>query len=90
MCDKCGSNCHPYLLHAENEGGEVTSGCTSICGMRGASCSRIVLVDVFHQSCPEELHQVYAIVDDQNNASMITPDLAAKLKSSGPPERYFF
>ena len=86
-CDKCGSDRHPSILHAEKDG-EVTSSCTSLCGTRGTSCSKIVLVDVFHENRPEEPHQIYAIIDDQSNASMITPDLATKLKARGSPERY--
>ena len=51
-------------------------------------CSKIVLVNVSHQQCPQECNHVYAIRDDQSNASMITPELATKLKANGPPERY--
>ena len=31
----------------------------------GLSCSKIVLVDIYREDQPNEVHRVYAIVDDQ-------------------------
>ena len=63
--------------NAEN----VTLKCTSICkgSLGGLSCSKIVLVDVYSEDNPHEVHRVYASVDDQSNASLITTDLSDKL-----------
>ena len=87
-CSKCGSDRHPTLLHKQREDAQLKSNCTSVCGTGGVSCSKIVLVDVYHQEHPQERHRVYAVMDDQSNASMVTPDLATKLKARDPPERY--
>lgn len=58
--------------------------CTSICNGNpgGLSCGKTVLVDVYSEEHPDDVHRVYAIVDDQSNASMITNDLADKLSST--------
>lgn len=58
--------------------------CTSICNGNpgGLSCGKTVLVDVYSEEHPDDIHRVYAIVDDQSNASMITNDLADKLSST--------
>ncbi|KAK3710874.1 hypothetical protein QZH41_004275 [Actinostola sp. cb2023] len=87
-CSKCNSDRHPTLLHKEKDGEELKSNCTSVCKKEGVSCSKILLVDVFHHQRPQERHRVYAIIDDQSNTSMITPDLADKLKADGPRDRY--
>lgn len=87
-CATCNSNRHPTLLHKEKPEQELKSACTSICRTGGTSCSKIVLVDVYLNNRPEELHRAYAIVDDQSNASMISPELADKLNVNSPPERY--
>ena len=44
---------------------------------------QIVLVDVHSEDRPDNVHRVYAIVDDQSNASLITIDLADKLNANG-------
>ncbi|KAK3727951.1 hypothetical protein QZH41_004895 [Actinostola sp. cb2023] len=87
-CSECNSDRHPTLLHKEKDGEELKSNCTSVCKKGGVSCSKILLVDVFHHQRPQERHRVYAIIDDQSNTSMITPDLADKLKADGPRDRY--
>ena len=45
----------------------------------GVSCSKIVLVDVFNENQAQEPYHVYAVLDDQNNASMICPNIAHKI-----------
>ena len=96
-CDKCGSNAHNTLLHlekrkpaTEDNGEELKTTCTAICQGKngGLSCSKIVLVDIFLEERPDVSFRVYAIVDDQSNASMISPHLADKLGASGPREKF--
>ena len=48
------------------------------------SCSKIALLDVFHPDRPQKKFRVYAIVDEQSNASMISPELADGLGITGP------
>ena len=55
---------------------------------RNISCSKIALVDVFHPDRDKKI-RVYAIIDEQSNASMISPELADKLCITGPKDKYF-
>ena len=91
-CDKCESDRHPTILHKEKSHGEedVSSKCTAVCKNKevGMSCSKMLLVDVFLDERPHERHRVYAIVDDQSNASMITRSLADKLGVLASREKY--
>jgi hypothetical protein len=50
---------------------------------RNVSCSKVALLDVFHPDRPQKKFRVYAIVDEQSNASMISPELADGLGISG-------
>ncbi|VDI77106.1 Hypothetical predicted protein [Mytilus galloprovincialis] len=70
----------------EDNGGELSTEtilaiCTRLCGnMRvGRSCGKTVLVDVFSGTSPEQSIRVYAIIDDQSNRSLATPDLFDRL-----------
>ena len=47
-----------------------------------------MLVDVFTEDNPNAVHRAYAIVDEQSNASMITPNLADLLEVDTPKEKY--
>ena len=69
----------------------VNAQCTSICkgAPGGLCCSKIVLVDVYGEDRPNEFHRVYAIVDDQSNASIISTKLVDKLKAEGPECKYY-
>lgn len=69
----------------------VNPKCTAICKGKtgGLSCSKIVLLDVFSEDRPSYTQRVYAIVDDQSNASLIAPQLADKLNASGPESKYY-
>ena len=49
----------------------------------------IHLMDISLQDKPDKIHRVYALVDEQSNASMITPDLANKLGINSKKEKYF-
>ena len=97
-CAKCGDERHPTILHRERaettrkeHGEEIRTNCTSVCqnpNSAGVSCSKIVLVDVFTENGTQEPYRVYAIIDDQSNASMISPNLADKLGATGPKLKY--
>ncbi len=102
-CEKCKSNRHPTILHKEKEEkkngagdvgeespGDLQTTCTSVCKGEpgGLSCSKILLVDVFTNDRPEMTHRVYAIIDDQSNASLVSPDLADRLDIDSPREKY--
>ena len=97
-CAKCGDDRHPTILHTERaettkkEHGEVVrAACTSVCqnpNSAGVSCSKIVLVDAFTENGTQEPYRVYAIIDDQSDASMISPNLADKLGATGPKLKY--
>ena len=47
-----------------------------------------MLVDVFTDNETQEPCRVYAIIDGQSNASMISPNLADKLGAAGPKLKY--
>ena len=75
-----------------NEGQEnVNPKCTSVCkgASGGLSCSKIVLVDVYREDHPNEVHRVYAIVDDQSNASIISTELADRLNAESTEWKYY-
>ncbi|KAK3727498.1 hypothetical protein QZH41_018364 [Actinostola sp. cb2023] len=102
-CEICGDNRHIALLHRDKAKEQTTEGaatetttsitnkCTAACDNieGGLSCSKIVLVDVFMKTEPTNNHRVYAIIDDQSNASLISNELADILGASGPEEKYF-
>ena len=69
----------------------VNPKCTSVCKGTpgGLSCSKTVLVDVYREDHPNDVHRVYAIVDDQSNASIISTELADKLNAEGPDWKYY-
>ena len=74
----------------KDHGEELRLKCTPVCEGKagGISCSKIVLIDVFAETQPEKAVRVYAIMDDQSNASMLSPSLIKKLDEHGPRERY--
>ncbi|KAK7892056.1 hypothetical protein WMY93_024019 [Mugilogobius chulae] len=68
-----------------NDGGEeeqapttttVSSQCTQVCGpgQAGRSCSKICLVRVYYQGQREKAANMYAILDDQSNRSLVRSD----------------
>ena len=69
----------------------VNPKCTSVCKGTpgGLSRSKTVLVDVYREDNPNDFHRVYAIVDDQSNASIISTELADKLNAEGPDLKYY-
>ncbi|KAK3721599.1 hypothetical protein QZH41_000136 [Actinostola sp. cb2023] len=96
-CEKCNSDRHQTILHLEkrkkeigDNGEEVRTSCTGITNTKcvSESCSKIVLVDVYAEKQPQLSHRVYAVLDEQSNASMISPDLADILGQTSPKENY--
>lgn len=51
---------------------EVQTKCTNICGehFSGRSCSKTLLVKVYHRDNPEHVRLMYAILDDQSNRTL--------------------
>ncbi|XP_057700851.1 uncharacterized protein LOC130921225 [Corythoichthys intestinalis] len=49
-----------------------TASCTEVCGqgVKGKSCSKICLVNVYRRTSPEKKKRVYAMLDDQSNSSL--------------------
>lgn len=70
----------------------VNAKCTSICkgAPDGLSCNKIVLVDIYREDRTNGVHRIYAIVDDQSNASIISTELADKMNAEGPEWNYYF
>ena len=96
-CETCGSDHHSVLLHKEKkreqrpEDGEEVSVARSSVNFHAAgrvSCSKIALVDVFHPNRPQKVIRAYALVDEQSNVSMISPELANDLGMFGRREKY--
>ncbi len=67
-------------LHLEQHGGEkeaishteVSPKCTEVCGggLKGKSCSKICLVNVYPDGNPSKYRRMYAMLDDQSNRSL--------------------
>ncbi|XP_046585211.1 uncharacterized protein LOC124292203 [Haliotis rubra] len=66
----------------EKQKDQVISKCSQICGKTfgGKSCSKTVLVRVYHKDKPELSVKVYAILDDQSNVTLARPELFDLLK----------
>ncbi|KAJ8047911.1 hypothetical protein HOLleu_00027 [Holothuria leucospilota] len=52
------------------------------------SCSKIVLVKLYHESNPTNWMHAYVVLDDQSNACLGDPKLFEKLKINGPDHEY--
>ena len=50
----------------------IKATCTQVCGFgfTGKSCAKTVLVNVYPYGQPEKAHRMYAILDEQSNASL--------------------
>ncbi|XP_069109080.1 uncharacterized protein [Argopecten irradians] len=58
----------------QDQGTTVSSKCTQICGSTsfpGKSCGKTVLVKVYPKGRPEEALDMYAIIDEQSNRSLV-------------------
>ncbi|XP_040208534.1 uncharacterized protein LOC120940042 [Rana temporaria] len=60
----------------EQHANPVTTRCTEVCGegLHSKSCSKICLVRVFPEGCPQNSLKMYAILDDQSNRSLASPE----------------
>ncbi|XP_040196099.1 uncharacterized protein LOC120929000 [Rana temporaria] len=60
---------------SEQHANPVTTRCTEVCGegLHSKSCSKICLVRVFPEGCPQNSIKMYAILDDQSNRSLASP-----------------
>ncbi|XP_040209626.1 uncharacterized protein LOC120940698 [Rana temporaria] len=60
----------------EQHANPVTTRCTEVCGegLHSKSCSKICLVRVFPEGCPQNSIKMYAILDDQSNRSLASPE----------------
>ena len=94
-CTKCGSDRHLEMLHMDRkkrqEEEEVSSANANV-GRKtfgGVSCSKIVLLNIFHPQRPDKIVKVYALIDEQSNASLISPKLVDELGITGTKEKYF-
>ncbi|KAK3100574.1 hypothetical protein FSP39_022032 [Pinctada imbricata] len=75
-----GSQGETFPKSGTDNGGEqreVSTSCTTICGSPsgGRSCAKIVLVNVFPNDRPEAKVTVYAIIDDQSDATLAHSEL---------------
>ncbi|XP_040197695.1 uncharacterized protein LOC120930586 [Rana temporaria] len=61
---------------SEQHANPVTTRCTEVCGegLHSKSCSKICLVRVFPEGCPQNSIKMYAILDDQSNRSLASPE----------------
>ncbi|XP_068238309.1 uncharacterized protein [Palaemon carinicauda] len=61
---------------AETKTTSINSSCTEICKdyYGGKSCAKILPVKVFHKDSPDKVVRMYAIIDDQSNRSLASPD----------------
>ena len=53
--------------------GEVKSACAQVCGnLSGSkSCAKVVCVQVYSKDKPKQKVQMYALLDDQSNRSLV-------------------
>ncbi|XP_040209336.1 uncharacterized protein LOC120940491 [Rana temporaria] len=60
----------------EQHANPVTSRCTEVCGegLHSKSYSKICLVRVFPEGCPQNSIKMYAILDDQSNRPLASPE----------------
>lgn len=94
-CEICGDERHIALLHKDktvkDDAENVNAKCTAVCDENtgGLSCSKIVLVEAFNKARPNSPYRVYAIIDEQSNASLISTELADQLGAAGAKDRYY-
>ena len=96
QCRICKDDRHIALFHKERPrfaasteivDTKCTLDCKPIEG--GVSCSKLLLVEVKDKEKPNTLRQIYAIVDEQSNSSLISSELADELGAVDPEEKYF-
>ena len=52
------------------------------------SCSKTILVDVFHAKKPHHSMRVFAILDEQSNRSLVSPEITQQLNLEGEEVTY--
>ena len=65
---------------------KVVSECTSVCGntkFPGKSCAKIVLVYIYPKDHIDLVVKAYAVIDDQSNSTLGTPELFDRLGIEG-------
>ncbi|XP_073668774.1 uncharacterized protein [Paramisgurnus dabryanus] len=70
---------------------EVSTKCTGVCGsnLSGKTCSKICLVTVFPSGQQEKSIQVYAIIDDQSNRSLVRSKFFSVFGLDGNRSSYY-
>ncbi|XP_033759093.1 uncharacterized protein LOC117341342 [Pecten maximus] len=73
------------IPHGGEQVQSVTTKCTAVCGqgIGGRSCAKTLLVNVFPAEQPEKAITVYAVIDDQSNRTLISPELLDQLGVQG-------
>ena len=68
----------------------VNASCTEICGNKNTSksCAKILPVNVYHKDNPENIVQMYAVIDDQSNRSLASPEFFNLFNIKEKPENY--
>ncbi|XP_021355873.1 uncharacterized protein LOC110451959 [Mizuhopecten yessoensis] len=82
------SDCSPTVPDG-GEDTDVTCNCAQLCGAHGASksCAKIVKVNVHLKDNSNRTMQLYALIDDQSNRSLASPELLDNFKDLTEAER---
>ena len=70
----------------QNTSVKVVSECTSVCGdtkFPGKSCAKIILVRIYTKDHIDLAIKAYAVIDDQSNSTLGTPELFDRLRIEG-------
>ena len=70
----------------QNTSVKVVSECTSVCGdtkFPGKSCAKIILVRFYPKDHIDLAIKAYAVIDDQSNSTLGTPELFDRLRIEG-------
>ncbi|XP_071150458.1 uncharacterized protein [Mytilus edulis] len=75
---------------AETKSTSVNSICTEICKdtYSGKSCAKILPVNVYHKDNQYKVIRMYAIIDDQSNRSLASPEFFNLFDVKDKPENY--
>ena len=75
---------------AETKATSVNSTCTEICKdtYSGKSCAKILPVNVYHKDNQYKVIRMYAIIDDQSNRSLASPEFFNLFDVKDKPENY--
>jgi hypothetical protein len=80
----------PNDVSSPNTVKTVNASCTEICGNKNTSksCAKILPVNVYHKDNPENVVQMYAVIDDQSNRSLASPEFFNLFNIKEEPEYY--